>query len=270
MQTPFVSVKVWGDQACFTRPELKVERLSYPVMTPSAARGVLDAILWKPQMRWHVRRITVLHPPSGIVDPDRPLYSTMPVRRNEIQEKISPRVVAKWAVDASQFEPCYVDSAGRGGVGGQVRTQRNTLLLRDVCYRIDASPILTDKANRPRTKPADEDEPEGKDSEIKYVAMFQRRVEKGQCFQRPYLGCREMVCQFGPLDGKESPIDRDLDLGLMLYDLRFGENGRQTPGFFDAKVRSGILHCDTLAPGPHREAPIQVLGWQEIEKEVSR
>src|SRR5579871_6836792 len=192
-----VSVKVWGELACFTRPELKVERVSYPVMTPSAARGVLDAILWKPQMTWHVRRIVVLQPIGRPVDPGRPPYEMVAVRRNEISGRISPSSVRKWVSDPASFEPYYVDSAGRDSIGGQNRTQRNTLALRDVAYVIHATPVLTGRANQPRTKLPGPDEDPGPDSITKYVGMFQRRVAKGQCFHRPYFGCREFACQFG-------------------------------------------------------------------------
>src|SRR5207248_4121469 len=109
-----VSVKVWGELAVFTRPELKVERLTYPIMTPSAARGVLDAILFKPQMRWHVRRITALKPnfPSGFPEEASRLpYRLVSIRRNEIQGKIAPRTVEGWMRDPSSFTPYLVDSA---------------------------------------------------------------------------------------------------------------------------------------------------------------
>ncbi len=258
-----VSVKVWGDYACFTRPELKVERLSYPLMTPSAARGVLDAILFRPQMMWHVRRITVLQPWWLPPDPDRPYYRLIGIRRNEIQGKIAPRTVAGWMTNPSSFEPYLVDSAGREGAQGQNRTQRNTLALRDVAYVIEASPFLTEMANKPRVKPLGEDEPAGEDTVIKYVGMFQRRVEKGQCFHRPYLGCREFVCNFAPPDGTERPEPWTENFGLILYDLHFGADGRNQPGFFEATVQDGVLHCDTRAPGPNGEPPIKVLGWTE-------
>ncbi len=256
-----VSVKVWGDFACFTRPELKVERLSYPLMTPSAARGVLEAIMWKPQMRWHIRRITVLEPwwrSDG--RGDRPCQF-IGVRRNEIQDKIAPRTVSKWMATPAEFEPYLADSAGRNSAGGQNRTQRNTLALRDVAYLIHATPILTERANRSRARPPDADEPAGPDSVAKYVAMFQRRVEKGQCFHRPYLGCREFVCNFAPADGSERPVDWCESLGLMLYDVQFGCDGQNSPGYFEAELRDGVLHCDTLAAGPQGQPSVQVLGW---------
>lgn len=263
-----VYVKVWGEYACFTRPELKVERLSYPIMNPSAARGVLDAIMWKPQMRWHVRRITALVPwwlPEGV---SRRAYEWVGVRRNEIQDKIPTRTVSSWMAEPDSYEPYLTDSAGRESVQGQHRTQRNTLLLRDVAYLIEATPLLTNRANQPRQKPEDVDEPTGSDSVAKYVAIFQRRVSKGQCFHHPYLGCREFACNFGPVDGSEQPMNWTEPLGLMLYDVQFGDDAN-TPGFFRAEVQLGVLHCDTLAPGPSGEPPIQVHGWpQPAENEV--
>lgn len=258
---PSVSLKVWGELALFTRPELKVERLSYPIMTPSAARGVLDAILFKPQMYWHVRRITALDPWWLPPEPHRPPYRFVGIRRNEIQGKIAPSTVNGWIKEPTTFEPYLVDSAGRRGAQGENRTQRNSLALHHVAYLIEASPLLTTKANLPRRKPEDVDEEPGADTEAKYVAMFQRRVKKGQCFHRPYLGCREFACDFAPPDGSERPIAWNETLGLMLYDLRFGKNGNQ-PGFFHAEVKNGVLHCDTQAPGPKKEAPIKVLGWE--------
>ena len=262
-----VQVKVWGDLALFTRPELKVERLSYPLMTPSAARGVLDAILYRPQMRWHVRRITALEPafPEGYPESSRNLhYRLIGIRRNEIQGKIAARTVEGWMRDASTFEPYLVDSAGREGAQGQNRTQRNTLALSHVAYLIEATPILTARANRPRTRPASEEEGDGPDSVSKYVAMFQRRVRKGQAFHQPYLGCREFACAFAAPDGREKPLaDWSEDLGLMLYDLRFAPDGDNVPGYFAARVERGVLHCDTLAAGPGGEEPVRVLGWKE-------
>lgn len=190
MSLPTVSVKVWGEFALFTRPELKVERVSYPMMTPSAARGVLDAILYKPQMIWHVRRISVLRPmtfPNHFpkAEAER-AFRLIGIRRNEIQGTIASRMVQGWMDDPDSFQPYLVDSAGREGAQGKNRTQRNSLVLHHVAYRIDASPKLTDRANKPRTK-AEDNEDCGSDTEAKYVGMFQRRVVKGQCFHRPYL-----------------------------------------------------------------------------------
>jgi CRISPR-associated protein Cas5d len=261
--THVVQVKVWGPWACFTRPELKVERLSYPLMTPSAARGVLDAILFRPQMCWHVRRITVLQPWWLPPDPTRPPYQLIGVRRNEIQGKLAPRTIAAWMDDPSTFKPYLVDSAGRDSIQGQNRTQRNTLALRDVAYLIEASLALTPLANQPRQKPPHDDEPAGQDTEIKYVAMFNRRVAKGQCFHRPYLGCREFACDFAPPDGGERSVPWTERLGLMLYDLKFGADGVNRPGYFEAEVRDGVLHCDTRDPGPQGQPPVKVFGWDQ-------
>jgi CRISPR-associated protein Cas5d len=267
MSPPVVAVKVWGEFALFTRPELSVERISYPMMTPSAARGVLDAILYKPQMAWHVRRVAVLRPafPPGFpaAEADQP-YRLMSVRRNEIQDTIPPRTVERWMKDPASFEPYLVDSAGREGAQGQNRTQRASRVLHHVAYRIEASPKLTARANKPRTKPED-DEDHGPDTVAKYVGMFQRRVEKGQCFHRPYLGVREFACHFAPADGTEAVVPWSESLGFMLYDLRYAADDSRQPGFFDAKVVNGVLHCDTESRGPNGEPPVTVYGWPDAE-----
>src|SRR5262245_46089128 len=133
MQSPVVAVKVWGEFALFTRPELKVERVSYPIMTPSAARGVLDAILYKPQMRWHVRRITDLRPnfPPGFPTDARDAhYRLIQIRRNEITGKIPTAKAERWAGDPTEYHPYRVD---------ENRTQRNSLVLHHVAYLIEAS-----------------------------------------------------------------------------------------------------------------------------------
>ncbi len=252
-----VAVKVWADMACFTRPELKVERVSYPMMTPSAARGVLDAILFKkktgaanklvPAFHWHIRRITALQPWwLNASRPRRPQYIS--VRRNEIQGKIAPRTAAGWSKDPATAEPYLVDSAGRESAGGQNRTQRNTMALRDVAYLIEASIDIG---------PFDANDPP-----VKYREMFLRRLEKGQCFHRPYLGCREFACHFSAPDGTEKPMPWTESLGLMLYDIKFGEDGRNQPGFFMAATKDGVLHCDTVAASPDGEPPVKILGWE--------
>jgi CRISPR-associated protein Cas5d len=266
MQT--VSVKVWGEYALFSRPELKVERLSYPLMTPSAARGVLDAILFRPQMAWQIRKITVLEPefPAGFPEDSRDLpYRLVGVRRNEIQGKVSTRKVEGWIKEPTTATPYLVDSAGRDGPQGENRTQRNSLILHHVAYRIDASPVLTARANLPRTRGAPiDDEPEGPDTEIKYAEMFRRRVRKGQCFSRPFLGCREFAANFAEPAESDRVLDRWTDsLGLMLYDIKFGLDGINRPGFFDARITRGVLHCDTERPGPDRQPPVKVIGWGE-------
>lgn len=173
-----VRLKVWGDNACFTRPEMKVERVSYDVMTPSAARGVLEAIFWKPAIRWHVTQIDLLAPI---------LWES--VRRNEVGAVMSPRADGLFIEDQRQ--------------------QRAGLFLRNVAYTIHAQCELTEKAG-------------AEESILKYQEMFLRRAEKGQCFHRPYLGCREFSAQFELIPHDQPlpmPIPETRELGYMLYDV---------------------------------------------------
>lgn len=210
MSTPSVRVRVAGDYACFTRPETKVERFSYPVITPSAARNVLDSICWRPQMRWIVTRITVLKP-----------IRFMSVLRNEVQSKVAPASVKKWMRSPGEFTP-IVAGAGQDTDG----TPRNTTLLRDVAYWIDAYPLVFDGS--------------GDNTPTKYVEMMMRRVEKGQCFNRPYLGCREFAAEFSlPREG-ERPIEDSLDIGRMLYDIVFRSDGNRAM-FFEARLENGVM-----------------------------
>ena len=186
-------LRVWGDLACFTRPEMKVERVSYPVPTPSAARGILEAILYKPQFRWRIHRLAVRRPVQFLA-----------FRRNEVKAILSTRTA----------EPILAD---------EERTQRNTLALRDVEYVIEASLALTPLAGRPRHYAHGHDEPEGDDNLGKYQGMFRRRAEKGQCFVQPCFGCREFPAHFelaDPLSMTVTPgINRDADLGFMVYEV---------------------------------------------------
>lgn len=220
-----IHLRTWGDLACFTRPEMKVERVSYPVITPSAARGLLEAILYKPQFRWRIRRIAVKRP-----------IQFLAFRRNEVKSRLSPR----------HPEPLLAD---------QDRTQRNTLALRDVEYVIEASLHLTPLAGLPRRRPED-CEDQGEDTLVKYLAMFQRRAEKGQCFAQPCFGCREFPAHFEPANANAMNvppgINRDHDLGLMLYDVFDLDVSRdQAPGkvespkprvsFFPAALKDGIV-----------------------------
>jgi CRISPR-associated protein Cas5d len=261
-ESHIIKLKVWGDYACFTRPELKVERISYTFMTPSAARGILDAILFKkktdqrsgklvPAFSWHVRRITALQP--WWIDGLQPVpnYRMLSVRRNEIQGKISGRSVLAWMKSPAEFEPYQVDSAGREAAGGANRTQRNSLVLRNVAYLIEASVHLAEYSET--------------DPPVKYREMFERRASKGQAFHRPYFGCREFACHFAPPDGSEKPVSEwTEDLGLMLYDIRFSPNGKNLPGFFAAHLHGGALHCDTASPAPWGAPPVTVLGWPNV------
>lgn len=197
-----LEVKVWGDMACFTRPEMKVERVSYPVMTPSAARGVLEAIFWKPQFRWLVREIAVLR--------DIRYFSIL---RNEVNRK------------ASLTAGRRIARGSEGYYAEDDRAQRHTLGLRDVAYVIRADVEV---------------KPGVPDPAAKYRDQFRRRVNRGQCFQRPYLGCREFAASFGPIVDTALPIARSEALGNMLFDMSYGA-GRGEPVFFDAELRDGVL-----------------------------
>lgn len=220
-----IHLRAWGDLACFTRPEMKVERVSYPVITPSAARGLLEAILYKPQFRWRIRRIAVKRP-----------IQFLAFRRNEVKSRLSPR----------KPEPLLAE---------EDRTQRNTLALRDVEYVIEASMHLTPLAGLTRRREEDEGD-HGGDTLVKYLAMFQRRAEKGQCFTQPSFGCREFAAYFELSDAKSmlvsAGINRDHDLGLMLYDVFNLDVSRdQAPGkvekpepritFFKAALKEGVV-----------------------------
>lgn len=224
-----VRVKVIGDYACFTRPDLKVERMTYPCMTPSAARGILDAILWKPEFQWYVRRIIVLNP-----------VRFMTIKRNEISSKQgrTPIVVDE------------VDSSGKP----KHRAQRNSVVLRDVAYIIEASIFMKNVADKAMYE--------------KYVGMsekregiFPRRVRKGQCWRRPYLGTREFPAEFLKPDGKEQPLQETIPIGSMLFDIFYDDTGKQQPLFFEAVIRDGVLNCevpenDQMMRSSHLRPPI--------------
>ena len=208
-----VRVKVWGERACFTRPEMKSERVSYDVITPSAARGILEAIHWKPAIRWHIDRIHVLNP-----------IRFESIRRNEVGSKISPASVSK-AMKAGSTEGLvnHVDAD---------RQQRAATVLRDVAYVIQAHFELTPKAS-------------AEDSVGKHLDIFNRRARKGQCFQMPCLGVREFPAGFSLIEeGEALPAAHDSllpgrDLGWMLHDIDFA-NG-MTPRFFRAGMAGGVI-----------------------------
>lgn len=212
-----IKLHCWGELACFTRPEMKVERVSYDVMTPSAARGIIEAIYWKPEIRWIVDRIVVLNP-----------IRFTSIRRNEVSEKISART-AEQAMRAGKGDiALYVED---------VRQQRASLLLRDVAYVIGAHFDIL----------------KGEDNEAKHLDQFRRRARKGQCYTRPFLGCREFAAHFALLEDENSvpSIDPALlgerDLGWMLHDIDFG-NDRQ-PLFFRASMNDGGIDIPALAGG---------------------
>ncbi len=201
-----LQLKVWGEYALFTRVEAKTERVSYPVMTPSAARGILEAILWKPEMKWQVRSIQVLKPIQ--------YYSLL---RNEVASTVPSNIAS------SKRE--YV-------VEGDERQLRHSVMLRDVAYIITAELMLM--------KPTME-------NEMKYSSMFLRRAEKGQCFHQPYLGTRECSLHFSLPDNDEQAISDTMDIGSMLFDIKFptdpsSKKAVAIPYFFDAKLEKGVLH----------------------------
>ena len=239
-------LEVSGPLACFTRPEMKVERVSYDVITPSAARAIYSAILWKPAILWRIDRIDVLAPIRWIN-----------IRRNEV-----------------------------GAVGGETpivatenRVQKASLMLRDVRYRLYAHFEFIPPERRPKVyaeapdwlRPEDKDPdfireagPEDKDPDFireagpdekpaKYAAMFERRAKKGQCFIRPYLGCRECAADFrlvaDPAAEKRQPIPEDRDLGFMLYDLDFSTPQDPQPMFYHARMERGTIRV----PAPDSE-----------------
>jgi CRISPR-associated protein Cas5d len=230
-----IHIRVWGNLACFTRPEMKVERVSYPVMTPSAARGLLEAILYKPQFRWRIHRIAVRRPVRFLA-----------FRRNEVKSKAAAR----------NPQPILAE---------EDRTQRNTLALRDVDYVIETSLELTGLANQPRRKPPAEDEPPGDDNPGKYYGMARRRLEQGQCFHQPCFGCREFPAHFEPAGLPDmlvpAGLNADADLGLMLYDvfdldvLHAGQKATARPQvtFFRARLEGGVLN---------------VPPWTEVKKQL--
>lgn len=205
MDYPPLEVKVWGEMACWTRPEAKVERVTYEVMTPSAARGILEAIYWKPEMRWQVRAIRVLRPIRHIS-----------LLRNEVKSIAVTSTAQQWA------------HQGGGYYADEDRTQRHTLALRDVAYIIVADAVPAPGVSEDPAKSRDQ---------------FRRRVMRGQCHSMPYLGCREFSASFELPSGSERPQDITAALGMMLFDLSYQADGtgRGQPRFFRARLDDGIL-----------------------------
>ena len=206
------SLEVWGDWACFTRPELKVERVSYDVITPSAARAIFEAILFKRYaMRWQVTRIEVLNPIK---------WTT--IRRNEVGSVASK-------------SPIFIE---------EKRQQKNSLLLQDVRYRIYAKLIFIPVKDRPKEAFA-KHQPDTSENPMKYYQMFERRVRQGQCFTQPYLGCREFSANWEyveTVEGRQAPLAEDRDLGIMLYDMDFERNAKNPDAmFYRAKMEQGVI-----------------------------
>jgi len=225
---PTLSLRAKGPLAIFTRPELKTERVSYEVPTPSAVRGIFEAICWKPAIQWHVERIYVLNE-----------IAFTSIKRNEVNSKAT--IPTKHMMDDGKRD------SSRGIYGLNVepeRAQRNTIALRDVDYQFDAFFTLTDKA--------------GKDDNIyKFIDMFSRRVENGQHFHQPYFGCRECVANvLPPLESpKDQTIDLTKELGIMLWDVEFGTGAirKNTPMFFNATATNGVI-----------DVPLNPIGREEV------
>ena len=207
-----VKVKVWGDFALFSRPELKVKRCSYDVMTPSAARGILDAIYWHPGLKWVVDKIYVR----------KPIQFTS-VRRNEVKSKVLASSVLQ-AYNGGE-KPLYISSK-------EEIVQRASLLLCDVEYVIDAHFEMTERAN-------------ATDNPGKFKDIIMRRLRRGECFHMPYFGCREFPAHFCLWEEEKIPTAyedvEEKDLGLMLYDLDYRNPEDIQPMFFRAVLKRGIL-----------------------------
>lgn len=206
-------LEVWGDLACFTRPEFKVERVSYDVITPSAARAIFEAIFWKAAIRWEVTRIEVLNP-----------IRWTSIRRNEVGAKAGTRVKAIYIEDKRQ--------------------QRNSLMLKDVRYRIYARQIFIPVNERKISQR----QGEADDNPRKYMEMFERRARKGQCFYQPYLGTRECTAFFRLVEDDEvlmPAIDETKDLGIMLYDMDYSNPKNIIPMFYRPQMNHGVIETPT-------------------------
>ncbi len=219
------TLEVWGDFACFSRPELKVERFSYPVPTPSAARGIFDAIYCKPvEFRWQITQIEVLSLPRFIA-----------LRRNEVKEKVAVGSVEKWMSGREEPEPIWADGdRDLTGADTKGRTQRQTMALKRVHYRLHAE-VRPWKGYESRLQGIEE--------------QFRRRASQGKCFYQPYFGCREFPAYFELIESGASlkaPVPWDQDIGLMLYDvfdLLTPKGSYEQPciSLFRANVRAGVL-----------------------------
>ena len=212
-----IQLEVWGDYALFSRPELKVERMSYDVPTPSAARGLVEAIYYHPGLCWHIDRVYVLEP-----------IRFVSVCRNEVDSKL-PATAARAAAQGSKT-PLYLPSS-------QSIVPRASLVLQKVDYVIEAHFTMTDRA-APGDNPG------------KFQDIVTRRMERGQCFHTPYFGCREFPAYFRRWPGGPIPaIDETRDLGLMLYDFDYTDPKNITPTYFRARLDHGVVEmadCEVL------------------------
>lgn len=209
-------LEVWGDMACFTRPELKVERVSYDVITPSAARAIFEAIFWKPAIHWQITKIEILNP-----------IIWTSVRRNEVGA-----VAGK--------TPIYIEDK---------RQQKNSLLLKDVRYRIWAKMEYRSVAKRMAEDDLFTHKPGNDENPMKYYQMFERRASKGQCFNQPYLGTREFSAAFRLVDTVSETLTPalspeqggDRDLGIMLYDMDYTDKNDIQAMFYRAEMKHGVI-----------------------------
>ena len=215
-----VKVKVWGDYALFSRPELKVERYSYDVMTPSAARGILEAIYWHPGLRWNIDSIYVKNP-----------ICFTSVRRNEVKSKVSASNVLQ--VYNGADKPLYINTKNE-------IVQRASTILCDVCYVIEAHFEMTEKANET-------------DNPGKFKDIMMRRLRRGECYHMPYFGCREFPAHFCLCEEEEIHTAYDdvseRDLGLMLYDMDYSNKDNIQAMFFRAVLKKGVLdlrNCEVI------------------------
>ena len=207
-----IKVEVWGDYACFSRPEMKVERVSYDVMTPSAARGLLESIFWHPGLRWVIDKIYVLSP-----------IKMTNIKRNEVKAKILAGNV-KSAMAGGRTELLLSTS-------DEIQ-QRSALVLQKVRYVISAHFEITQNAAQ-------------SDNPGKFQDIIKRRLRRGQCYHQPYFGCREFPAAFREWQGGEIPtIDESRDLGFMLWDMDYSDRTDIQPQFFRAKLEKGVLHLE--------------------------
>lgn len=218
-------LEVWGDYACFTRPELKVERVSYDVITPSAARAIFESILFKIYaMRWQITKIEVLNP-----------IKWASIRRNEVGAVASPK-----------SEKIYIEDK---------RQQKNSLVLKDVRYRLWAKLIFIPVTERPKDKAFAKHKPDlPNENPGKYYGMFERRASDGQCFNQPYLGTREFAASFRLVDPEKEMLEPALadeqggnrELGIMLYDMDFSNPKDIQPMFYRPQMNAGVINVPPI------------------------
>lgn len=214
-----VSLEIWGDYALFTRPEMKVERVSYDVITPSSARGIIEAIYFKPAIKWYIDKIHVYNP-----------VEFTNIRRNEVSSKISASTIE--SIMRGTNKPVFINTNAD-------RQQRASMVLKNVRYIIEAHFELTDKAGET-------------DTEEKHYNIILRRMRKGQCYHNPYFGCREFPVRFKFIEGKipESELKGENDFGYMLYDMDYMDNGEIKPMFYRAVMNDGVIDlsdCEVLS-----------------------